>query len=105
MGVILRRSRRFTVNFGNYESYAFGADVELSHHDLGYTDELITSATQAERDSIWRAMEADVLDRMTEQVTEEIRDSVEITSNQKTFLLRDFGAPEKVIRKTTKRRR
>jgi hypothetical protein len=90
---------------GGFESYAFGADVELSHRDLGCSDEDVAVADAEEWDVLWGRLEKAVLDRLTEQVTEEIQDSVEITSNQKTFLLRNFGAPEKTVRKTTKRRR
>lgn len=105
--MILRRSRRFTVNMGNYESYSFGCDVEMSHHDLNTDDSDLVGMTEEERSDLWGRLEAAVLERMNEQVTEEIRDSVELTQNQKTFLLRDFGAPakKKSVRKKTTRRR
>lgn len=106
--MILRRSRRFTVNMGNYESYSFGCDVEMGHRDLNIDDIDLVGMTKEDRDDLWSRLEAAVLERMNEQVTEEIRDSVELTQNQKTFLLRDFGASpakKKPVRKKTTRRR
>jgi len=78
------------------ESYRFGADVEMSHHDLGVSDAALAKATMEQRKSLQAKLTAKILTELQEQLEQEIEDACELTKNQKSFLRKAFGfAPTK----------
>jgi hypothetical protein len=89
--MIIRRERRYTVNMAQYESYNFGAAVELSHHDLGISDAALVKTTLEQRKDIAKKLTAKVLAELATQLSQEIEDACELTSNQKSFLRKAFG--------------
>jgi hypothetical protein len=94
--VIIRRHRRYTVQMAPYETYSFGADVEMSHHDLGVSDAALAKATPEQRKTIAKDLTENVLDELGNQLNAEIDDACELTTNQKSFLRKAFGyAPKK----------
>lgn len=87
----VRRTRRYTVNMGNFESYTFGADVEFSHHDLGLSDADVEKLDDVEFAARLEELTELVLTTLNEQLSEEIADAANLTTQQKTFLHRAFG--------------
>ncbi len=84
----IRRSRRFTVKMAEYETYAFGGDVEMDHHDLGYADEDLVSMEPEEYGRLRDELTAAVLEELHEQLIGEIHSTAHITAHQKSFLLK-----------------
>ena len=80
----ITRSRRLTVNMGDYENYQFGAEVTVSHNDLGLDDEAARVAAGQLAPRLKELADA-VLDDLLEQ---DIEDAAELTNNRKTFLLK-----------------
>lgn len=73
--MILRKSREFTVNMGNYESVKIGAAVELDTKDYGNADVGID----------WLNTEAD---KILEQVlAQDIHEASELTATRDSFIL------------------
>jgi hypothetical protein len=71
--VILRKSREFTVNMGNYESAKIGAAVELDTKELGQvTDKDVY----------------DLADRILEEaLASDIKEAGELTGTRDSFIL------------------
>ena len=84
--MILRRHRRFTVRMAEYESYSFGADVELSHTDLGITDEQVLEMTSAQRTKLREQLTEAVLAELDEQLLGEVQESAELTEHRRSFI-------------------
>lgn len=89
--MIVRRHRRYTVKMQDYETYSFGADVEMSHHDIGTTDAELVNLTEEEFADLVESLTAAVLNELSAQLHDEITDATELTKNQKSFLLKAFG--------------
>lgn len=98
--MIIRRSRRYTVSMGNYESYSFGADVEMSHHDLGISDNQLKTMPPEAHVELRNNLTENVLAELSDQLHAEIQDAIALTDNQKSYLLQAFG-----IKKPPPRRR
>lgn len=89
--MIIRRSRRFTVNMGNYESYTFGAEVEMEHHDLGISDaKLLTIDREALKAKLTKA----VLDELEAQLLEEVSEAQQLSKEKRSFIKQGFGLKE-----------
>jgi len=97
--MIIRRSRRYTVSMGNYESYSFGADVEMSHHDIGLSDEALEKQNDEEFNDTANRLTAEILNELNNQLHDEIEDAAELTSNQKSYLLKAFAIDKKTIKR------
>ena len=91
--MIIRRHRRFTIKMGEYEMYAFGADVELSHHDLGHSDTDVVKMSSAQRKALGEALTEAVLVALDEQLIEEVQESAELTEHKRSFILRAITKP------------
>lgn len=89
--MIIRRSRRYTINMGDYESYSFGADVEMSNRDMGISDDEIEKLSDDEFQEIKDNLTANVLEELNRQLADEINDSATLTKNKKSYLLKAFG--------------
>jgi len=98
--MIIRRSRRYTVKMADFETYSFGADVEMSHHDMGLSDDDVTKLSDEDYEATKKDLTEHVLGELNNQLHDEIYDAAELTTNQKSFLLKAFG-----IKKTTTKRR
>lgn len=73
--MILRKTREFTVNMGNYESVKIGASVELNSAEYGNAD-------VGEK---WLSEEAD---KLLEQVmAEDIAEASALTNTRDSFIL------------------
>lgn len=101
----LGRSRRLTVNFGDYEGYQFGADVGLTHHDIGYSDEEWTALTDEERTAATERLRKLVLDELHTQLHDEIEDSAMLTRQRKSFVHKLVESPAKIEDRPVRRRR
>lgn len=86
--MILRRHRKFTVQMAEYETFSFGADVELSHIDLGYTDEEVANMSTSDYAAMRDELTAAVLEELHEQLTEEIERTAQDSENRRTFVRR-----------------
>jgi len=86
--VIIRRHRRFSIKMADYETYSFGADVEMSHHDLGISDDAVMKMTPAEHKALRLKLTDAVLDELDEQLLEEVREASELTAHKRSFLRR-----------------
>lgn len=86
----ITRERRLTVNLGNYESYAFGAHVEMSHHDLGFSDD---DVRQMDGDA-YATMEGSLVESVTATLNslllEDITDAQSLTAEKKSVVLAGF---------------
>lgn len=87
----IRRSRRYTVKMADYETYAFGADVEMSTNDIGVSDADMLSMSDEEFQSTKVNLTELVLEELNNQLHEEIQDAITLTNNQKSYLLKAFG--------------
>lgn len=96
----VRRSRRYTVKMADYETYSFGADVEMSHHDIGLGDDDMRTLSDEEFEVTKKNLTENVLTELNNQLHDEIHDAAELTTNQKSFLLKAFA----INKKTTRRR-
>lgn len=85
-----------------YETYSFGADVEMSHHDLGVGDDELTGLDEAGHKELVESLTAAVLNELGSQLHDEITDAAELTQNQKSFLLRAFNVKPKTKRRSVK---
>lgn len=88
--MLIRRHRRYTVTMAPYETYSFGADVEMSHHDLGVTDAALKTMDDDGHKELVANLTNAVLNELGEQLSAEISDAIQLTENQKSFLLRAF---------------
>lgn len=86
--MIIRRHRRFTVNMGDYETYSFGADVEMSHEDLGLSDNDVIMMTPAEHTALRARLTEAVLGELDEQLIGEVQEASELTAHKRSFLRR-----------------
>lgn len=68
--------------------YAFGADVEMSHEDLGITSEEVRTMTSQEHKALRERLTEAVLDELDEQLIEEVREASELTAYKRSFLRR-----------------
>lgn len=82
------RARHFTCNLGQFESYRFGAEIEITHRDLGYSDDHTVLA-----EDLAVEMTEVCLKILNDQLTQELEDAREITTEQKSFLLASFTTP------------
>lgn len=98
--MIIRRARRYTVNMGDFESYSFGADIEMSHRDLGVSDAALIKLSAEKRTELTSKLTTSVLKELSEQLDVEIEDASKLTKNQKSFLRKAFSTST-----TTRRRR
>lgn len=69
--MILRKSREFTINMGNYESVKIGASVEIDPDEV-------------DRDVDPRAFIEDKLDQLMEA---DVKEASELTSTRDSFIL------------------
>lgn len=89
--MILRRARHFTVKMGGvgeYEMYRFGAEVELSHQDLGITDADVVVMTSVELSALRERLTEAVLAELDEQLVGEIQEAAELTEHNRSFILK-----------------
>ena len=86
--MILRRSRRLTIKMAEYETYSFGADVEMSHADLGITDAVLTKMTPKEHAALRQQLTEAVLAELDEQLVGEIQEAAELTEHNRSFILK-----------------
>ena len=98
----IRRHRRYTVQMAPYETYSFGADVEMSHHDLGVPDAELAGLDEAGHRELVESLTAAVLNELGGQLHDEIADAAELTQNQKSFLLRAFDVKPRTKRRPVK---
>jgi hypothetical protein len=89
--MIIRRSRRYTVKMADYESYSFGADVEMSTNDIGVSDADMLGMSDEEFQSTKVNLTELVLEELNNQLHDEIQDAITLTDNQKSYLLKAFG--------------
>jgi len=89
--MIIRRSRRYTVKMADYESYSFGADVEMSTNDIGVSDDDMLKMEDDEFQSTKTNLTELVLEELNNQLHDEIQDAITLTDNQKSYLLKAFG--------------
>jgi hypothetical protein len=82
------RSRKFTVNMGNYESYQFGGEISVSNYDLGFTDEQVAQLGTEEWENLSKTMEELALDSLHNLLVDEVHETASLTPDRKTFLLR-----------------
>ena len=81
----ISRTRHLKVNMGTYESYEFGATVTLDWDDIDLADrEELADAPLAERTALLTGYVVQTLDA---QLVQEIEDSVELTDEEKSFVL------------------
>lgn len=83
----IRRHRELKVNMGDYESYTFGADVTLSHHDFGVTDDALAEMKDDEREELQEEITVAVLHMINDQLKTEVADATHLTNYQRSFLL------------------
>lgn len=88
----ITRKRELTVSMGPYETYKFGAEVSVTHHDLGITDEALAADVAANRGKdatprhdLLQKLASDELDKA---LIQEIEDAADLTADKKSFLLR-----------------
>jgi hypothetical protein len=93
--VIIRRSRRYTVQMAPYETYSFGADVEMSNNDIGVSDDDILKMDDDEFQSTKQGLTHFVLEELNNQLHDEIMDATTLTDNRKSYLLKAFGITKK----------
>lgn len=89
--MIIRRSRRYTVKMADYESYSFGADVEMSNWDIGVGDDEIVKMDDDEFQSTKTNLTQIVLEELNNQLHDEIQDAATLTDNKKSYLLKAFN--------------
>jgi len=77
---------------GDWESYMFGADVTLSHHDFGVTDEALAEMKDDEREELTDDITREVLQLINDQLRDEVNDATQLTNYQRSFLLN--GLPD-----------
>lgn len=89
--MIIRRARHFTVKMGGvgeYEMYRFGADVEMSHEDLGIATSEVVKMTTVELAALRERITEAVLAELDEQLIGELQETAELTENKKSFILK-----------------
>lgn len=86
--MIIRRHRRFTIKMAEYEMYAFGADVEMSHEDLGHSDNDVIMMTPEQHTDLRKRLTEAVLDELDEQLIDEVREASELTAYKRSFILK-----------------
>lgn len=86
--MILRRSRRFTVQMAEYETYSFGADVEMSHKDLGVSDEELATMSVSDYTALRDNLTTAVLEELFVQLDEDIERTAHQTENRHSFIRR-----------------
>lgn len=91
--MIIRRHRRFTIKMGDFEMYAFGADIELSNYDLGIPDEDVLKMTPKQRAALRAKLTDAVLEALDEQLIEEVQEAAELTDHHRSFILRAIAKP------------
>ena len=84
------RSRKITVNMGQYESLVFGCEVELTHGDMGLTDqEALKRCSSVEgRRELLATLDDEAIHSVHGFLAAEIKESSELTLEEKSFLLR-----------------
>jgi hypothetical protein len=86
--VIIRRFRRFGIKMAEYETYSFGADVEMSHEDLGISTEEVNTMSREEHKALRLRLTEAVLVELDEQLIDEVREASELTAHKRSFILR-----------------
>lgn len=100
--MIIRRSRRYTVKMQDYETYTFGADIEMSHHDIGMTDGELVNLDEDQYAELAESLTQQVLNALADQLTAEIESAAELTDHDKSFLLKAFDLAPTPRRRTRK---
>lgn len=88
--MIISRRRDLKVSMGNYESYAFGASVTLSHTDLGYSDEEVQQYLEAVPVELTEMCER----LLTDLLKQEVRDAQDLTEEKRSFILAALDEPK-----------
>lgn len=109
--MIIRRARRFSIKMQEYENYSFGAEVEMSHKDLGITDDEVIGMTPVELSALRARITEAVLEELDEQLIGEVQEVAELTDNRRSFLLKAIASasaatkpqPKPQPRKVTRR--
>lgn len=86
--MIIRRHRRFGIKMADYETYSFGADVEMSHEDLGHSDNDVIMMTPKEHAALRKRLTEAVLEELDEQLIDEVREASELTAHKRSFILK-----------------
>ena len=73
--------------------YSFGADIELSHHDLGHSDTDVISMSPKQRAALAEALTEAVLVALDEQLIGEVQEAAELTDHKRSFILRAITKP------------
>lgn len=90
--MIIRRHRRFTIKMAEYEMYSFGADVEMSHEDLGITTAEVVVMTPVELTALRARLTEAVLGELDEQLIGEVQEVAELTEHKRSFLLKAIAS-------------
>jgi hypothetical protein len=85
--MIVKRERTLTVNLGNYESYKFGASVEMSHHDMGKTDDEVRALSDDEFSTLESELSAAVTASLNNLIAEDIADARNLTTDKKSIVM------------------
>jgi len=109
--MIIRRSRRFSIQMQQYENYSFGAEVEMGNKDLGISDEAVLVMTPVELSALRARITEAVLEELDEQLIGEIEEVADLTDNRRSFLLKAIASastatkpkPKPQPRKVTRR--
>lgn len=86
--MIIRRSKKFVIQMREYETFAFGADVEMSHHDLGFTDEQVATMSESDYAALRERIIAAVQEELFEQLHEDLDRTAALVENRKSFVRR-----------------
>ena len=92
--MIIRRARHFTVKMGgpsDYEMYKFGAEVELSHEDLGIPTSEVLEMSPSGLAALRERLTEAVLAELDEQLIGEVQEAAELTEHRRSFLLRTIA--------------
>lgn len=89
----VRKHRELKVNMGEYESFDFGADVTMSNHDFGYTDDTWAALTEDERNDIAEVMLKELDIMLSDLMVQEVKDATYLTNYQRSFILNGLQPP------------
>jgi hypothetical protein len=79
----------------DYETYSFGADVEMSNNDIGVSDDDLRDMGDDEFATTKDTLTKFVLQELNDQLHDEIMDATTLTDNKKSYLIKAFGISKK----------
>ncbi len=101
----IERERRFTVRMGEYETYVFGAKVEVDHRDLGIGHDALAELDADDHSEMIEQLFVLCEQTLVEALVADVEEAATLTEDKRSFILRALDPKPQPPAEANRRRR